>query len=302
MFRNNGIRLFQLWGITVFLSPSWFIVAIYAFQQRIHDYQFPGWAAAEVLSLFALVLMHEFGHALACRSVGGQADRIILWPLGGVAFVNPPRRPGAWLWSIVAGPLVNVVILALTFPLFNISIPGNPDLQTFLHTMVFINLVLLIFNILPVYPLDGGKILWSLLWFIMGYSTSLMVAAGLGLIIAIAGGLWALSVQDWWLSLMAAFAIYQSVIGIQYAVAVRRRDNAPRRPGVACPSCHKPPPMGPFWRCGQCGTNFDAFDYPTACPTCGRPHAVTACLECGAKSQFVEWDLPAPMTINAHQL
>src|SRR5205823_4575722 len=65
----------------------------------------------EYVSVFVIVLMHEFGHALACRQVGGIANRIVLWPLGGIAFVDPPRRPGAYLWSIAAGPLVNVILL-----------------------------------------------------------------------------------------------------------------------------------------------------------------------------------------------
>jgi Zn-dependent protease len=56
-------------------------------------------------------LFHEFGHALACRQVGGQADLIVLWPLGGVAYVSPPPRPGALLWRIAAGPLVNVLLV-----------------------------------------------------------------------------------------------------------------------------------------------------------------------------------------------
>ena len=55
-------------------------------------------------------MMHEFGHALACRQVGGQANRIVLWPLGGIAFVSPPPRAGAMLWSIAAGPLVNLLL------------------------------------------------------------------------------------------------------------------------------------------------------------------------------------------------
>ena len=69
-----------------------------------------GWNVAEYLALFLIVTIHEFGHALACRQVGGQANQIVLWPLGGVAYVNPPQRPGATLWSIAAGPLVNVVL------------------------------------------------------------------------------------------------------------------------------------------------------------------------------------------------
>ena len=81
------------------------------------------WNALEYLALFVIVLLHEFGHALACRQVGGTADRIMLWPLGGVAFVNPPQRPGATLWSLAAGPLVNVALL----PILGCRVSDEPD-------------------------------------------------------------------------------------------------------------------------------------------------------------------------------
>src|SRR5208282_4294037 len=100
---------------------------------------------------FAIVLMHEFGHALACKSVGGQADRIVLWPLGGVAYVRPPMRPGAMLWSIVAGPLVNVLLLPVTIAFTWLPLQ-NPDLAHFVQMVAYINIGLLIFNILPIYP------------------------------------------------------------------------------------------------------------------------------------------------------
>src|SRR3990170_5114719 len=100
--RQGSIRLFQLWGIDVYLHWSWFIVAFYSISTRLPNYVSPLWAALEYLALFLIVLMHEFGHALACRQVGGTADQIVLWPLGGVAYVAPPARPGANLWSIVA--------------------------------------------------------------------------------------------------------------------------------------------------------------------------------------------------------
>ena len=64
------------------------------------------------------MLLHEFGHALACRQTGGHADTIVLGPLGGIAFVQPPPRPGAYLWSLAAGPLVNVIL----FPLFTLFV------------------------------------------------------------------------------------------------------------------------------------------------------------------------------------
>src|SRR5213078_4291206 len=99
--------------------------------------------------LFAIVLLHEFGHALACRQVGGRADRILLWPLGGVAFVDPPPRAGAMLWSIVAGPLVNVLLapvtigayLAYTRGWISIPLPARSaaDLAHFLFSVAWIN-------------------------------------------------------------------------------------------------------------------------------------------------------------------
>ena len=105
---SGGIRLFRIAGITVFLHWSWFLVAYWELRERgIDDLPLP-WRVAEYLSLFGIVLLHEFGHAFACRSVGGIAERIVLWPLGGVAYVSPPMRPAPFLWSIAAGPLVNV--------------------------------------------------------------------------------------------------------------------------------------------------------------------------------------------------
>src|ERR1700745_2542350 len=106
--RQGSIRLFRFAGIDVFLHWSWFLIAFYGISTRLSSYSA---MVLEYLSLFAIVLMHEFGHALACRQVGGQADQIVLWPLGGVAYVSPPPRPGATLWSIAAGPLVNVALV-----------------------------------------------------------------------------------------------------------------------------------------------------------------------------------------------
>src|SRR6478672_4426788 len=126
---GGTIRLFQFSGITVYLHFSWFLIAAYEFSRRIAVYTSPVWAAFEYIALFAIVLLHEFGHALACRQTGGIANRIVLWPLGGIAFVNPPRRPGAMLWSIAAGPLVNVIllpILSLGLAIFQVGSGAAP--------------------------------------------------------------------------------------------------------------------------------------------------------------------------------
>ena len=185
--RQGSIRLFRLAGIDVFLHWSWFLVAAFEISGRAGTYSSVTWNILEYLALFLIVTLHEYGHALACRQVGGTADQIVLWPMGGVAYVDPPPRPGATLWSIVAGPLVNLVLLPLLTALGWLSrslgwAQAMPNAHALLRAVWFINLFLLMFNILPIYPLDGGQILRSLLWFLVGRARSLMVAAIIGLI------------------------------------------------------------------------------------------------------------------------
>lgn len=88
MGRQSSIRLFSYSGIDVFLHWSWFLVAIYEIETRSGRYSSITWNILEYLALFLIVTLHEFGHALACRQVGGRANRIVLWPLGGVAYVD----------------------------------------------------------------------------------------------------------------------------------------------------------------------------------------------------------------------
>jgi len=230
---GGTIRLFKFSGIQVYLHFSWFLIAAYEFSRRAGVYSSPVWAALEYIALFAIVLLHEFGHALACRQTGGIADRIVLWPLGGIAFVNPPRRPGAMLWSIAAGPLVNVVLLpilsiALTLSRLGAGEPG--DLGLFLYHVWWINLGLLIFNILPVYPLDGGQILRSLLWFPLGEIRSLQIASVIGLVgsIGLAGLMLLLGTPIFWTAIMSLFLISRAVAGWQYAKALIQEEEANR--------------------------------------------------------------------------
>src|SRR5438093_8721476 len=131
--RSGVIRLFRFAGIEVFLHFSWFLVAAIYISGYIRRYELPVWGVLEYVSVFVIVLMHEFGHSLACRQVGGVANRIVLWPLGGVAFVSPPPRPGAVLWSIAAGPLVNVALVPVTLglsqlgPMLGVTPGSDPD-------------------------------------------------------------------------------------------------------------------------------------------------------------------------------
>ena len=252
------------------------------------------WALYEYLGLFALVLMHEFGHSLACRQVGGTAREIILWPLGGVAFVTPPPRPGPILWSIAAGPLVNLVLVPVFIGLLalgrSLGWPMEaPFTYALLDRLQDINYVLLIFNMLPIYPLDGGQILHALLWFPLGRAKSLMVASAIGLLGAAGFLLYALYVGQIWLGLIAAFAVSRSWNGWQEARARARAESWPRHQDFHCPSCRMSPPKAALWICGECQEPFDTFEHNGACPACVREFAGTSCPDCGHASPFEQW-------------
>jgi Zn-dependent protease len=292
--RQGAIRLFRFSGIDVFLHWSWFLVAAYEIQTRKGSYSSITWNVLEYLALFLIVMIHEFGHALACRQVGGRADQIVLWPLGGVAYVDPPPRPGATLWSIAAGPLVNVVLVPILLVAVIVGRSSGwpqtmPDFYRLLRAISFINLGLLIFNILPIYPLDGGQILRSLLWFVLGRARSLMVAAILGLIGVTAFIGLALWRQDVWLGAIALFMLMSCWGGLKHAQALMKFAKLPRREGFACPNCKAAPPVGEFWKCGRCGQLFDTFQTRAVCPHCGTQFPVTKCMDCGALHPMNDW-------------
>jgi len=251
------------------------------------------------VALFAIVLLHELGHSLACRQVGGKADHIVLWPLGGVAYVQPPERPGAILWSIAAGPLVNVILLPVLIALSALMhLPQtfwmSPNAAKLLYTIAVINTGMLIFNLMPIYPLDGGQILRSLLWFVLGRAWSLTIVTILGFAGVAGIALLALAKQSVWLGVIAVFILLNSWNGLQYAVRLMRIAKIPRREGLACPTCRTRPPAGAFWICPGCHKTFDAFETGAVCPHCGVCVAMR-CLECGGDSPISAWTpLPEP--------
>ena len=186
--------------------------------------------------------MHEFGHAFACRQTGGQADTVVLWPLGGIAFVKPPPRPGAYLWSIAAGPLVNVIL----FPLLTVFVltvarldwrTVHPDFYNLVVTIFWINGVLLFFNLIPVYPLDGGQIVRGLLWLKFGPIRSLKAASVIGVAGAILFALWAITSRSIWLGILAFFIFAQAQAGWRAAknLALETEEAARRDAAISPP-------------------------------------------------------------------
>src|SRR5438094_10483590 len=109
--RQGTIHLFRVSGIDLFLHWSWFLVAVIDINNRARSYSSLTWNVLEYLALFFIVMLHEFGHGLACRQLGGTGNRIVRWPLGGVGHVSPRRLRPAALCRIAALPGVNVCLL-----------------------------------------------------------------------------------------------------------------------------------------------------------------------------------------------
>jgi hypothetical protein len=164
-----------------------------------------------------------------------------------------------------------------------------PDAYQLLRAVMWIDLSLLIFNMLPIYPLDGGQILRSLLWFVLGRGRSLMVTTILGLlgIVGFIGvALWLRSV---WLGAISVFMLMNCWGGLRQAQKLLRVARLPRREGFTCPSCRTAPPLGAYWQCGLCGQPFDTFQSEAICPHCAGRFARTRCLDCGEQHPISEW-------------
>lgn len=166
-------------------------------------------ALTSMVILFFTVLLHEFGHCFAARYMGGEADDIVLSPIGGLAYANPPQRPWPTFVTVACGPLVNVGICFITgsvlWLLTGGIVPMNPfrplppfefyatNVAYYLWWIYYINFVILLFNLLPIYPLDGGQILHSMLWPRFGYYKATNFACITGMVGAVIIGLYGLA-------------------------------------------------------------------------------------------------------------
>lgn len=238
---RSNIRLGRLFGIEVGLHYSWFLIAFLITMSLASQFQAvdPNWGASVIWSVsivtailfFAALLAHEMSHALVARAHGLTTTAITLFALGGVAQIErEPEDPKTEFWVGIIGPFSSAVIGVICFVIaaaagWHMGVkPGTP-IQAMFFWLGSINLMLAAFNLIPGFPLDGGRILRAILWwFTKNGERSTMLAARTGQAVALIfiafgifqffsgagfGGLWIAFIG--WFLMQAAGASYASV-------------------------------------------------------------------------------------------
>ncbi len=192
--RFAGIDVFI--HITFFLIVGWYALT-YWLMGRTAAAALEG--AAFILLIFLGVVLHEYGHALTARKYGIKTRDITLYPIGGVARLERmPDKPIQELWVALAGPAVNVVIaigLFIYLALTNALVPLNELTLTtgsFLERLMLVNIFLVVFNLIPAFPMDGGRVLRALLAMRLEYVRATQIAATIGQGMAVLFGFWGL--------------------------------------------------------------------------------------------------------------
>ncbi len=189
--------MFRVFGIQLAVHASFLLLLAYYGYDGWVDGGLPGllWSVSLIILFFICVILHELGHSLTARRFGVNVPRILLLPIGGMAgFDRIPRKPSEELLITVAGPAVNFVLAAILFALawrglvHPQEVPGY-SVATMLDQLWTANLVMGVFNLLPVFPMDGGRILRALLAMKLPYLQAtywaVMVGRTLALIFAL---------------------------------------------------------------------------------------------------------------------
>ena len=218
---DRGIPLFKIRGIQLRMHFTFPLILIFAAVQfaLITGRGLTGAVFGVVVTsiLFVIVVLHELGHSIAAQSYGIQVEQIVLLPIGGVAQLGRmPEKPSQELVISAAGPLVNFALAALLAVLglafgqelslrFAFRLPAGITFSAVFSYIFAANLFLGLFNLLPAFPMDGGRILRSLLAMRIDYSRATTLAVIIGQGMAVLMGLWGFVTGGFFLILIAIF-------------------------------------------------------------------------------------------------
>lgn len=187
---RHGIPIGRLFGISIDLDYSWFlIVALLTWMLAASYYptEFPGWSDgaywgigfATALLLFGSVLVHELAHSLVAQRYGIAVPRITLFLFGGVSQIaTEPPNPASEFWIAIAGPVTSLAIWAIGWEIEPL-LGGAQLVSALVKYLAWLNLILALFNLVPGFPLDGGRVLRALVWKATGNYHRATVAAGM---------------------------------------------------------------------------------------------------------------------------
>lgn len=211
-FIPGSISTIRIAGVPVRLHFTFVLLFAFLIFYGIGERQSAWLNVLYIAALFASVILHELGHALVGRRYGVRTLEIVMFPIGGVARLERPPRPREELWIAVAGPAVNLVLAAGLFGLALWQgglVPyqklAEPTDANFVQRLAVGNLMLALFNLLPAFPMDGGRILRSLLALNRPVEDATRRAARAGQLLAIVMGLYGLLSMNFFLVFIAFF-------------------------------------------------------------------------------------------------
>jgi Zn-dependent protease/CBS domain-containing protein len=221
-----SFKVVRLWGIDVYVHVTFLLfLALMGLQDWVSGGSLSAALRGVLLlvALFLCVLFHEYGHALAARRYGIKTRDITLLPIGGIARLERlPDDPKQELVVALAGPLVNVIIAAALFAGLLLSgaplLPGDlAESASPVHLLLFVNVSLVLFNLLPAFPMDGGRVLRALLAMVLEPARATRIAAMVGRFMAVVLAIVAVSFQMWMLLLIAVFVWFGAASEAQAA-------------------------------------------------------------------------------------
>ncbi len=234
---RGSLKIFTWFGIPVFVHWSFGLIFIYILW---HAYSNglslvdTAWMSGLFMAIFGCVLLHEYGHALAARRYGVRTRDIVLMPIGGMARLERmPEKPLQEFVVAIAGPMVNVVIFLLM--VIGITVLAQPEQLETIRAAVLAettgepleetgievskllqysinfaisNLILVVFNMIPAFPMDGGRVLRALLSMRIGRAKATRIASWIGQGFAVLFAIWGIYSGNFMLALLGVFVIY----------------------------------------------------------------------------------------------